>query len=95
MYPPLRRSVKSLCAEITRTAFRWKHSAHIYIQPAPFSGKIGVVLRLANIVRIEAAGKFYYPFLAGNFNVGLGAGAAARTAEAVNFVKRYVVGVVV
>ena len=95
MHPPLRRSVESLCAEITRTVFRRKQPEFIDLKPAPFSGKIGVVLRLANIVRIEAAGKFYYPFLAGNFNVGLGAGAAARTAEAVNFVKRCIVGVVI
>ena len=95
MHPPIRRSVKPLCAEITRTVFRWKQSAFIDIQPAPSGGKIGAILLLANVGRVEAAGEFYNPFLAVNFNVRLGAGTAARTAEAVNFVKRYVVGVVV
>ena len=95
MHPPLGRSVEPLCAEITRTVFRRKQSAFIYIQPALFSGKVGIILLLANIGRVEAAGELNYPFIAVNFNVRLGAGTAARTAEAVNFVKRYVVGVVV
>ena len=95
VHPPLGRSVKSLCAEITRTVFQWKQSALIYIQPAPSGDKIGVIFRCAYIARVEATGEFYYPFLAVNFNVSLGAGTAARTTEAVNFVERCVVGVVV
>ena len=69
--------------------------AFIDVQPAPSGGKIGVILLFANIGRVEAAGELNYPFLAVNFNVRLGAGAAARTAEAVNFVKRCIVGVVI
>ena len=95
MYPPLGRSVKPLRAEITRTVFRRKQSALIDVQPAPFGGKIGVILLLANIGRVETAGKLHYPFLAVNFNMRLGAGAAARTAEAVNFVKRCTIGVII
>ena len=95
VYPPLRRSVEPLCAEITRTVFRRKQSALIDIQPTPFSGKIGVIFLLANIGRIEAAGELNYPFLAVNFNMRLGAGTAARTAEAVNFIERCVVGVII
>ena len=95
MHPPLGRSVKSLCAEITRTAFRREKPALIDIQPAPFSGNISIIFCYAYIGRVEATGEFYYPFLAVNFNVSLGAGTAARTAEAVNLVKSCVICIVV
>ena len=67
----------------------------IFVQPTPFSGKICFILLLANIGRVEEAGEFDYPFLAVNFNVSLEAVTVARTAEAVNFVKSCVVGVVI
>lgn len=95
MHTPFGRSVEPLCAEITRTIFRGEKPALIDIQPALFSGKVGIILLLTNIGSVDAAGKLNYPFLAVNFNVRLGVGAAARTAEAVNFAKSCTVGVVI